>query len=518
MSAVVLVWRLVDAIWLIPAWETTVNYAPFPDRYPLMAQSIVEGGPVGFTEQGARPSTLRGPGFPLWLAAGIVIGGDDSRWMGCWTAVLPALAAGLLAALAARRWGLFPGLLAGAITGLHPIATTASARSMSDEFLAALTVFGVVSLASAARATRPRRAVTLGAIAGLWFGWAILTRNSGVMMLGIALAAYGRRLGARRAGGAALALCLAVALAPALGWSWRSSRLEGRPVFVHSLLWFNWWIGEGVDRGGAGAVRVEDWQRGIRLVLEKSGMTHPDPTRYLYYQLTPAQSAAMERALARAAWEHIAADPMRYAARVARSLWGYWVIGGSPARTLQYMVVVVPLLLLAAAGAVAGGRSRDGRSPDWWLCVTAIVLNWVAVACVFPMARLSLHVYPEVAWLAAGGWAVLGQVAANCLYPARHASIVQPAASPRRRRLLELPGCDRPRACAQPGSRARATTHPRSRRGSGSPQPARATALRCLRASRRPVRAVRDRSSGAHRAAGSASGGAPRKDRVGRRA
>ena len=194
--AVALAWRIVLAIWLVPAWESAVNRAPLPDRYPLLAQSIVEGGPFGFVEQGARPSTLRGPGFPLWLAAGMVIGGDDPRWLGCWTALLPALAAALVAGLAARRYGRLPGLVAGAITGLHPIATMASARTMSDEFFAALAVFGVLSLVAAI--------VCRAAGAGLGVGCSrrLLARlgdpdpHSGVLMLGAALPRSGRGCGA----------------------------------------------------------------------------------------------------------------------------------------------------------------------------------------------------------------------------------------------------------------------------------------------------------------------------------
>ena len=338
-----------------------------------------------------------------------MIGGDDSRGLGFWTALLPALAAALVAGIAARRFGRLPGIVAGAITGLHPIATMASARTMSDEFFAALAVLGVLSLAAALHAERPGRVWALGVSGGAWFGWAILTRSSGVLMLGAAVAAFGPRLWSRRAGRAALALCLAVALTPALAWSWRSSRLEGRPVFVHSLMYFNWWMGEGVDRGRAGAIRVDDWQRGIALVLEKGGMSHPNPTRYLYYELTPSASAALEQALARAAFDQVAAEPLRYASRVARSLWGYWVIGSSLTRTRQYTLMVLPMLVLAAAGAVAGGRGKTGRDAAWWFCVVAVALNMVAVACFFPMARLSTHVYPEVAWLAAGGCAVISQ-------------------------------------------------------------------------------------------------------------
>ena len=76
-------------------------------------------------------------------------------------------------------------------------------------------------------------------------------------------------------------------------------------------------------------------------------------------------------------------------------------------RTRQYTIVVLPMLLLAAAGAVAGGRTLGRRDGAWWFCVAAIAVNMVAVACFFPMARLSTHVYAEVAWLAAGGCAVL---------------------------------------------------------------------------------------------------------------
>jgi hypothetical protein len=283
---------------------------------------------------------------------------------------------------------------AAALAGLHPLPLFTAARGMADEFCGVLGLAGLVAWRCAE--TSARRAWLWALASGLALGAAMLTRATALLFLMALLAvALLSRASWRRA-----LLVACVALGPVLAWSLRSSRLEGRLVFVHSMAAYNFWLGEAQDRfglaGDLGSLRA----RAIPLMAREAGV---DPTEAgtLWFAQSPEQTARLETKLGDAAVRRIMRDPLGYAARVSRGLLRFWIAGDTRSTTLVYTAVAVPFLALLLLGA------RRARDPLLAAILLATALHALLYAAVCPMARYSVAVYPACALLAARGLAVL---------------------------------------------------------------------------------------------------------------
>ncbi len=408
---VLLAWRAFVCLGFVPWWEARANVAPAPDAYPALARSLLERHELGYLDQGASPTTIRTPVFPGWLALGMLLGGDEPHRLALWASLVPIAAGAWLALAARRRWGTLAGWTAAAVAVLHPLPTLVTGRVMSDEFAGALGMLGLLAWVTAGerREGAGRAAPGWAFAAGLLLGAHALARPSGLLTL----AAWGLVVALReRARWREALAVLLLALVPAAAWSVRSSRLEGRPVIVSSLTFYNFWLGEARDRLGPETRRGEHFLEKTRMILEAGGMAHRDPRGFWYGQLTPREIARMEPALRAAALDRIRRDPAGYLARFVRGLGLFWVGAETVTRQRQYLLAVPPVLLLALLGALAGWRrDRFRRDPLAALALATIVLHWLAFAAIVPFARYSVAVYPHLAWLAAAGvgWLVAGR-------------------------------------------------------------------------------------------------------------
>ena len=394
-----LVWRVVLSYYVIPAWEGSRHLVPFPDDYPALARSLIETGTLGYgLPGGASPTTVRGPGFPLWLALGMITGGFDPRWLRLWSSVPVLILAPFVIVLMARRHGTIAAFAAGLILLFHPLPGKLSARIMSDEFFAVCGFAAILVWDAALRSARPRRTLLLALSTASLVAIQILTRSTGVLFL-IVVAVLGLRAG--RGYRALTVIVTVVALLPALVWSYRSSSLEGRFVFVHSLKGYNFWMGEGFDRYGYGWMDHETWPKIVELIDSTAGLPPVEYSRKLdYTKLTPTETASLEINLQRAAVERVVTDPWGYAGRVARGFCRFWFEADTARIRLFNAVAVLPLLGLAIVAMVR--LSRGTLQPDRILVasILLVVLHNLLYAGVLPLARFSAHVYPGLAWLA----------------------------------------------------------------------------------------------------------------------
>lgn len=391
-----LVARAVVSFLVVPAWEARAGVGAFPDAYDQLARTLIERGTLGFGEAGATPTTLRGPGYPAWLALGMLVAGRSSGWLGFWSGLPGIAVAGWMAAGLAGRYGVLAGLAGGLATALHPLGVMTSARTMGDEFHAAL---GWAALAAAAVALwsgdtqRPSRWALAG---GALMAWHLLSRSSGLLTLFalVALLPFRRPLRPRL-----VAVVLAVALVPALAWSVRSSLLESRPVFVQSLAGYNFWLGEGFHRFGPDRFTGEHHVERMELILERAGLDPARAQSFIWRDLTPEESARTERRLQRAALELVRAHPLGYLRRCVVGIYGFWTAGETVERTRQYRLVMLPALLLAAWGAVRVWRG-DGRTDELGrVLVLDVAVHNAAYAAIKGMARNSAQLTPAVGYL-----------------------------------------------------------------------------------------------------------------------
>jgi len=267
---------------------------------------------------------------------------------------------------------------------------------MADEFCG---VAGLAGLAAWRASADPgRRRVLLTALAGLALGMAVLTRATGALfLLALLLAALLTRTARRRA-----AAAVALALLPALAWSLRSSRLEGRPVFVHSLGAYNFWLGEAADRFGFAPDPGRARAAAHRLMAEEAGLSPAATTGLWHVALTPPETARLESALAKAARRRVLSAPASYARRVLAGIAWFWVRADTLRTTCLYAIAVLPFL----AGLLLGARPpRAGAwDPLHLALLLAVALHVLLYAAVCPMARYSVAVYACAAPLVALGW------------------------------------------------------------------------------------------------------------------
>lgn len=401
VGAVVL--RLLVCFVFLPRWEESHGAGRFPDGYPYLAQSILEEKTLGFGPWGgASPTTTKGPGFPLWLALGIAIGGMSPGWLGFWSGVPTLILAWFLGRAILTRFGLVAAAIGVLALTCHPVAVVLTSRVLPDEFYGALGMGGCLALVAASSTVTPRSKLALAALAAALLGGHMLARSTGLLTV-FAILLAGFLIPERRV----LALCVAmVALVPPLIWSVRSSRLEGRPVFVNSLAAYNFWVGEAFDRLGSGWTDSQRWRGTLDLLVEQGALTEQEREGFHYANLTPREVAALETKLQQSAARLIEGQPLRYLARCVRGVWRFWIQSQSPRRTLQYALVVVPLLALAAVGAWKVWRDTAADHLGI-LCLAVIALHNIAYAMILPMGRFSVEVYPHVAWLAAAGTLIL---------------------------------------------------------------------------------------------------------------
>ena len=409
LAAAGLLWRIVVSFVLVPAWETRNAVPAFPDQYPELAQSLLERGTLGYDEGRATITTARGPGFPLWVALGMLVGGNDGRWLGLWSGVPALILGSVIAGMLHRRYGVLPAATAYAIVTCHPLPSVLGARVLSDEFYAACG-FGAVLLWIRVLRSPEGRWWPLAVGAGILLALQLLTRSTGVLTLIVMLAA-GWMAKPRRWRACLVLAC--VAMIPALAWSVRSSKLEGRAVFVHSLAGYNFWVGEAFDRFGSGWTEQRVWTQSMALIGEKGGLDADSSVRFHYAKLLPHQMADLDQRLTREAIQRIASDPTGYLARVMRGLPRFWFEAQSRRRTLQIVAAMLPLMILMCIGAWTALRIPGPKDLVVVMSLCLIVSHNVAYAATLPMARMSVQIFPELAWLCAAGVAAVWVAAAG---------------------------------------------------------------------------------------------------------
>lgn len=397
VAVICLALRAVISFAIVPTWEKNAGIGPFPDAYPALASTLLQQGQLGFGEIGATPTTTRGPGFPAWLALGMLAGGQSSGWLGFWTGLPGVAVAALIAAWLARRYTGFSGLIGGLAAGLYPLSLLASARTMSDEIYGA---FGFAALAAAMMAfgeRSSRNSLGWAAIAGTLMACHLLIRSSGLLTLvalGFVVVLFLRPVRPRL-----LAVLLVVSLVPALAWSVRTSRLEGRPVFVQSLTWYNFWLGESFWRFGLDRVPGEHHNERMNLIMDKAGLTGEARDSFFWRELTPHESARAELNLQHSALQYVRESPLDYAWRFANGLYGFWCVAESPRRTVQYGLLALPVLLLGAWGAICLWRGRYAPDQLGRVVFLTIVLHNLAYAGIKGMARHSAQVALALGYL-----------------------------------------------------------------------------------------------------------------------
>lgn len=184
VCAVGLAARTIAATVWIPHAERAADVRSDPDHYGGLAASLIDRGELGFDPPGASPTTLRGPGFPAWLAIGMAAG-RSVRWLGLWASLPGIITAVCIAIMLQRSHGGTAAITGGLIAATHPLSCFVSGRLLPDEFYGALLFIGLVAWRAATNVRRTYDLVGWSAAAGVAIGIASLTRVTAVGVLAI---------------------------------------------------------------------------------------------------------------------------------------------------------------------------------------------------------------------------------------------------------------------------------------------------------------------------------------------
>jgi 4-amino-4-deoxy-L-arabinose transferase-like glycosyltransferase len=368
------------------------------DGYWRLARHLVRG--EDFSLYDPPRYVMRMPGFPLLLAGGMKLFGENLLWIRVLLAVVGTAACGLVYCLGRELFDPSVGLVACFLASVSPIFVVFSVLLLSETFFAlgllasllALVKFVRIDAAPASGGAAKRRAA-LAIVAGLLAAVATLIRPTWFLVAPafavISLIAPGDRK-PRLIPTALLLAAFALAMAP---WAIRNHHITGH--FVTTTLWVGPSLYDGLSPQATGSSDMT--------FVETDGL----------YQQPGMSEHDNDRHYRRLAWDFVRAHPLRAAQLAGIKLgrfwnplpnadqFGHWTI------RLVVGLFEVPVLLLAAVG-VWQSRSSLGR----WLPAAAPVLYFAIVHAMF-VGSLRYRPPAEYALL------VLTAVGIQCLFHKR---------------------------------------------------------------------------------------------------
>lgn len=201
------------------------DYVPVNDslHFDLLATSIANGD--GFGEAALPfadgPTAYRAPLYPLTLGAVYAVAGDHSWTAGrLANALVGTVLVGLVGLVSSQLWSRRVGAVALVLAAVHP---TLVLHGSGLQLEATLATLALAATAAALQHRRAPRGLWWPAAAGVLAGLAILSRETGLLLLpGLALLVWTARAGGERRW-AAPALVVGLAVATVAPWTIRNA-------------------------------------------------------------------------------------------------------------------------------------------------------------------------------------------------------------------------------------------------------------------------------------------------------
>jgi 4-amino-4-deoxy-L-arabinose transferase-like glycosyltransferase len=363
---------------------------PGPDAlndYLPIAANVLEGR--GFINAAGEPDYVRGPGYPLFIAAVQAVAGPDRLSAILWMqALLDTCTAALAATIARRTLGDSAARWTALLYAFNPLAAYASALIGPETLFAFLLT---ASLAAFQGAIATRRPVWVG-VAGVLMGYCVLTRATPLLLVPVwgAWLVVALRTTTSEAitlwkslrTGLAFAVVLGVtSAAVVLPWTWRNWRVFHEFIPVVANGGSNLYAGSSERFWPAPPEHHE--QRDLReRELIQAGAVEPPPAAWHGPAEGDAYMLSLGRANYRLAWQEDPAGLVTYLARKSLRLW-YATQSGRQERFVG--LINVALLCLA----VAGFGVAVCRRQLWTLVPVGLAIAYfpAVLIAMFPLAR-----------------------------------------------------------------------------------------------------------------------------------
>jgi 4-amino-4-deoxy-L-arabinose transferase-like glycosyltransferase len=378
--------RVAFSFVLFPRLADPLNLGRDPDLFGWLATNWATGKGYAWYE-GAGPTTFRGPGYPLLLAAVYRVFGDLLPGAVLAQCLMGALLCLVIYYTGELVFGAWVGYTAAFLGALHPLLIWYSPRLRYEPLLALLLALAVYWMLKA----QDSRALKDAFLMGLFLGCAALVNQVVILLPLVVLAGF---LLLPKTHKATLAKQLAVALVTMVAiitpWTVRNYQASGRIIPVHSGAVMDFIKGnyelEHYDEAPLQLVKLE--QIADEHVARLLGL---DPSEY------DLRAEGVDQALLPHALSFVRNEPGKLLAKIAVMVPRFWYLSESPLKSWVLASVQGPFLLLASVGALHALRTSRRV-----LLLVLITVYFNLVYAVFHgQARFSTLVVPYVIILAA---------------------------------------------------------------------------------------------------------------------
>jgi hypothetical protein len=365
------------------------------DGYWRLARHLVRG--ENFSLYDPPRYVIRMPGFPLLVAAGMTLFGENVLWIRVLLAVVGTAACGLVYCLGRELFDPSIGLIACLLASVSPVFVVFSVLLLGETFFALSLLASLLALVKLVRhhvdpvaSGNAKRRAVVAVVAGILAAVATLIRPTWLLVAPVSAGGYLLAPGNRKPRLISAALLLAAFVLTLAPWAIRNHRITGH--FVTTTLWVGPSLYDGLSPRATGASDMT--------FIETDGL----------YRRPGMSEYDNDRHYRRLAYEFVQSEPLRAAQLASTKLGRFWnplpnaEQFGHWAVRLGVGLFEAPVLLLAAVG-LWKSCSTVGR----WLPAAAPVLYFALVHTVF-IGSLRYRLPAEYALL------VLTAVGCRCLF------------------------------------------------------------------------------------------------------
>lgn len=378
--------RLVFSFVLFPRLAGPLGLGSDPDLYGQLAQNWVDG--KGYTfHDGAGPTTGRGPGYPLLLAAVYVIFGSLFPAAVLVQSLIGSLICLVMYCTAKQVFGSWVGYTAALIGALHPLLIWYTPRLRYEPLLTlllGLVMFWLLRIRDSQSFKDPL-------LMGLCLGLAALVNQVVIVLPFLLFAALWPVKACKSTLAKQLIVVLLAMAAIVSPWMARNYLVSGLIIPVHSA---------GVVQFMKGNYEFEHYHEAPlqSMKLDRMGATYVAQLLGRDPAGLDLLETGLDQALLPDALAFLRDEPGKLLAKIAAQMPRFWYLSESPLKSRFLAAIQVALLLPALVGAFHTILTRRGCP----LLVIILYFNLV-YAATHVEARYSTPIAPYVVILAAAG-------------------------------------------------------------------------------------------------------------------
>jgi 4-amino-4-deoxy-L-arabinose transferase-like glycosyltransferase len=350
-------------------------------EYDPIAWNVLSG--KGFVHANGEPDSIRGPGYPLFLAAIYkTIGGNHAavRFM---QSTLDGITAVLVAHLTWILWrNRKRAIIAGLILSLYPLSI------YSSNLVAAETVFGFAFFLSVFFFINGCRKEqwSLFVISGMLLAYSALIRSTSLLfplVMAVWLFAFKGISKTNACRCACLLLAFAAVLAP---WSIRNYSVFHEFIAASTNGGANFYLGSSLEYLKTDEERKQASKIGdiFREMADKGIRSPKKQDQYLWDLGWQNYENAWSR------------NPLEVAKLAVYKAVRFWYATDSGRQEKSLVIIQIALLLASLFGIL--GAAKIGQCPaEMWLLVISVLYFWLVFIVMVPLARYTIPVIPMLA-------------------------------------------------------------------------------------------------------------------------